>query len=288
MIDLARKDAFNGLEPTGDAAALDRVTDPEVPKLLKLMFNVDSPAAPRNDLVTIFLTGIPGLESAGRRSRLGDAPLEHGHSAVSVTVFSACSAATSRASRMAAAWATTCSTSCLQAAAGATPLTPAFNRSPNNTLGDGVNRNDVPYLRRSRTSAFLTPETSKRVRQVESRARVHRSCIGCSGAQSIGSVCRPRGRRFFRGRHASRCAAHGSGSERGPVIADRRGGHVSPRVGSDRYGDDHAARRCAGRRRGGDSVDDALLRLQRVNNDGRAVIAAETHLRRFLETRPAH
>ena len=35
----------------------------------------------------------------------------------------------------------------LQAAAGATPLTPAFNRSPNNTLGDGVNGNDVPYLR---------------------------------------------------------------------------------------------------------------------------------------------
>ena len=34
----------------------------------------------------------------------------------------------------------------LQAAAGATPLTPAFNRSPNNTLGDGVDRNDVPYL----------------------------------------------------------------------------------------------------------------------------------------------
>ena len=34
----------------------------------------------------------------------------------------------------------------LQAAAGATPLTPAFNRSPNNTLGDGVSGNDVPYL----------------------------------------------------------------------------------------------------------------------------------------------
>ncbi len=33
---------------------------------------------------------------------------------------------------------------------------------------------------------------------------------------------------------------------------------------------------------------DALLRLQRVNNDGRAVITAETHLRRFLEARPAH
>jgi hypothetical protein len=34
----------------------------------------------------------------------------------------------------------------LQAAAGATPLTPAFNRSPNNSLGDGIGSNDVPYL----------------------------------------------------------------------------------------------------------------------------------------------
>ena len=60
VIDLARKDAFNGIEPTSDAVALDRVTDPEVPKLLKAIFNVDSPPAPRTDLVTIFLTGIPG------------------------------------------------------------------------------------------------------------------------------------------------------------------------------------------------------------------------------------
>ncbi len=35
-------------------------------------------------------------------------------------------------------------------------------------------------------------------------------------------------------------------------------------------------------------LSDALLRLQRVNNDGRAVITAETHLRRFLEARPSH
>ncbi len=33
---------------------------------------------------------------------------------------------------------------------------------------------------------------------------------------------------------------------------------------------------------------DGLLRLQRVNSDGRAVIAAEQHLRAFLERRPAH
>ena len=32
----------------------------------------------------------------------------------------------------------------------------------------------------------------------------------------------------------------------------------------------------------------ALLRLQRVNNDGRAVITAEEHLRRFLDRKPGH
>ena len=88
VIDLARKDAFNGLEPTGDAAALDRVTDPEVPKLLKVIFNVDSPPAPRNDLVTIFLTGIPGLNQPAERSRVRNAAIEHGDPAVGVAQHS--------------------------------------------------------------------------------------------------------------------------------------------------------------------------------------------------------
>lgn len=35
-------------------------------------------------------------------------------------------------------------------------------------------------------------------------------------------------------------------------------------------------------------LSEALLRLQRVNNDSRAVITGEAHLRRFLETRPKH
>ena len=43
------------------AAALAFVLDPEVPKLLASLFGIQSPPAPRNDLVTIFLTGIPGL-----------------------------------------------------------------------------------------------------------------------------------------------------------------------------------------------------------------------------------
>ena len=70
VIPLSSKDAFNALEPKQDAAALPFVLDPEVPKLLLALFNIPSPAAPRNDLVTIFLTGIPGPEQGrGRNDR---------------------------------------------------------------------------------------------------------------------------------------------------------------------------------------------------------------------------
>jgi hypothetical protein len=34
----------------------------------------------------------------------------------------------------------------VRAVAGGTPLTPPFNVAPNNRLGDGVDKNDVPYL----------------------------------------------------------------------------------------------------------------------------------------------
>jgi hypothetical protein len=55
------KDAFNSLSPDKDAtipAVVARVTDPELPKLLKAIYNLDAPATPRNDLVEIFLTGL--------------------------------------------------------------------------------------------------------------------------------------------------------------------------------------------------------------------------------------
>jgi hypothetical protein len=55
------KDAFNSLSPDKDAtipAVVQRVTDPEVPKLIESIYKVPAPATPRNDLVEIFLTGI--------------------------------------------------------------------------------------------------------------------------------------------------------------------------------------------------------------------------------------
>ena len=58
------KDAFNALKPQDDATvqpAVDRVLYPEVPKLLNAIYGIPVPAEPRNDLFTVFLTGLDGL-----------------------------------------------------------------------------------------------------------------------------------------------------------------------------------------------------------------------------------
>ena len=146
VIDLARKDAFNGLEPTGDAVALDRVTDPEVPKLLSAIFGVQSPPAPRHDLVAIFLTGIPGLNQPpnvrpAEMLRLNVA-VPPSSNPDPMGVLRGDIAGFPNGRRVG----DDVFDIVLQAAAGATPLTPAFNRQPNNRLGDNINRNDVAYL----------------------------------------------------------------------------------------------------------------------------------------------
>ncbi len=61
VIPLKLKDAFNGLKPTGDAAALKYVTNPELPKLIEAVYGIKAPATPRKDLVSVFLTGVKGL-----------------------------------------------------------------------------------------------------------------------------------------------------------------------------------------------------------------------------------
>jgi hypothetical protein len=146
VIPRGAKDLFNSLHPTGDGAAFDFVADPEVPRLLSALFGIESPAAPRNDLVTIFLTGIPGLNQPvnARPAELlrlnvaippaatpnplgvlgGDlAGFPNGRRPGDDVVDIA-----------------------LRAMAGATPLTPQFNAGINAQLGDGVHGNDKPYL----------------------------------------------------------------------------------------------------------------------------------------------
>ncbi|MGH3755315.1 MAG: DUF4331 domain-containing protein [Pseudonocardiaceae bacterium] len=66
------KDAFNGSVPRGDAdnrALLDRVTNPELPRLVQQIYGIPAPAAPRNDLVEIFLSGI--TDKSGGEINLG-------------------------------------------------------------------------------------------------------------------------------------------------------------------------------------------------------------------------
>jgi hypothetical protein len=61
VIPLGQKDRWNGSNPTQDAQFLSFVTDPEVPKLLQAVYGITAPSTPRNDLVQVFLTGVPNL-----------------------------------------------------------------------------------------------------------------------------------------------------------------------------------------------------------------------------------
>ena len=148
VIPRALKDAFNGLEPTGDGAALPVVLDPEVPKLLEALFGILSPPAPRNDLVTIFLTGIPGLNqpqnvTPSEMLRLNMAipptsrPSELGVLSGDLAGFPNGRRLTDDVVDIA-----------LRAMAGATPLTADYNAGINARLGDGVERSDVRVLDR--------------------------------------------------------------------------------------------------------------------------------------------
>ena len=61
VLPISQKDKWNGSKPIDDAQFLKYVVEPEVPKLLQLIYGIPAPATPRNDLVQVFLTGVPGL-----------------------------------------------------------------------------------------------------------------------------------------------------------------------------------------------------------------------------------
>jgi hypothetical protein len=65
VIGLKDKDRFNGSKPRDDGQFADYVTNPTLPALIEILFGqagVKAPTNfPRKDLVTAFLTGVPGL-----------------------------------------------------------------------------------------------------------------------------------------------------------------------------------------------------------------------------------
>lgn len=155
IIPLGLKDAFNGLSPKDDAIAAPYVLDPQLAKLLKAVFKIDIPAAPRNDLVSIFATGIKAGSVPGAptfNTFLSDGKP---HEMMRLNVAIPPSANPNRLGLLGGDPAghpngrrvfDDVTDIALRAVAGGTPFTPQTNKAPNNVLGDGVSSNDVPYL----------------------------------------------------------------------------------------------------------------------------------------------
>ena len=61
VIPLADKNRFNASQPSNDGQFLEHVTEPELPRLIEALYGIPAPTEPRNDLVSVFLTGVEGL-----------------------------------------------------------------------------------------------------------------------------------------------------------------------------------------------------------------------------------
>jgi hypothetical protein len=147
VIPLGLKDRFNASDPENDGQFASFVVNPEPARLIPVLYpGVKVPAAPRNDLVAIFLTGIAGLNQPAHVT-----PSEMLRLNMAVPP----SASPNRLGLLAGQadgfpngrrLGDDVVDIELRALAGGTPFTPAFNIAPNNLLGDGVDRNDKAFL----------------------------------------------------------------------------------------------------------------------------------------------
>ena len=165
IIPLKLKDGFNRSTPAGDSQFAQFVTNPQLAQLLSAVFGINVPAAPRNDLVAIFATGIPVNSVTGPNftTFLSDG---RPHEMLRLNVAIPPSSSPSRLGLLGGDFAgfpngrrvfDDVVDISLRAVAGGTPFTPATNISPNNTIGDGVANNDVPFL--SRFPYLGTPQS---------------------------------------------------------------------------------------------------------------------------------
>ena len=139
VIPLAQKDKWNGSTPADDAQFLSYVTDPEVPRLLQAVYGLTAPSTPRNDLVSVFLTGVPNLnqQTGGRPSEMLRLNTDIGPTArpSRLGVLAADIAGFPNGRRLA----DDVIDITLQAAAG------VLSGARVSSLGDRVDRNDVPF-----------------------------------------------------------------------------------------------------------------------------------------------
>ena len=165
IIPLKLKDKFNRSTPADDSQFASFVTNPQLAQLLSAVFGVAVPTAPRNDLVAIFATGIPvnAVTGPNYTTFLSDG---RPHEMLRLNVAIAPSSNPSRLGLLGGDFAgfpngrrvfDDVVDISLRAVAGGTPFTPATNVSPNNTVGDGIANNDVPFL--TRFPYLATPQS---------------------------------------------------------------------------------------------------------------------------------
>lgn len=189
LVPLGLKDRFNASLPSMDAQLLPFVLDPEPARLIgtggpnpaagglpagppdpDAYPTINVPTPPRNDVATIFLTGIPNLNlqidqvgsgvAAFTNQPPDTVPQERLRLNMAIVQPAATASAAGTANRLGFLGGDSAGFPNgrrvgddvvdieLRVLAGATPFTPAFNVAPNNILGDGVNTNDRPYLPR--------------------------------------------------------------------------------------------------------------------------------------------
>ena len=61
VIPVGDKDKWNGSKPADDGQFATYVTNPLLPPVIEAVYSIPAPATPRNDLVQVFLTGVPTL-----------------------------------------------------------------------------------------------------------------------------------------------------------------------------------------------------------------------------------
>jgi hypothetical protein len=145
VIPLQDKDKFNRSEPVSDLANFaGYVVDPEPARLLRLLYGISVPPAPRSDIVAVFVTGVSGLNqpagvTPGEMLRLNMAiapakePKRLGVLAGDVAGFPNGRRLGDDIVDIE-----------LRVVAGV--LVTGFNVAPNNQLGDGIDANDKPFL----------------------------------------------------------------------------------------------------------------------------------------------
>jgi uncharacterized protein DUF4331/flagellar hook capping protein FlgD len=148
VIPLKSKDLFNASKPAQDAQFLNDVLYPELPGLIHALYGVAVPDTPRTDLATVFLTGIPGVNKPANpraaacemlRLNMMIPPASNPNP---IGVIAGDAAGFPNGRRLIDDVVDIEE----RAVAGGYVLTPTFNVSPNNALGDGVDANDLPLL----------------------------------------------------------------------------------------------------------------------------------------------